>query len=358
MEYRFLGKTGVQVSKLCMGTMTFGREADKAAAKVIFNRCRDAGINFFDCANVYSEGRAETILGELMSDCRQELVVSSKFGSPMGKGYNNQGGSRRHLVSSLEASLKRLNTDYIDIYFLHRFDEDTPLEETLRALDDVVSQGTVRYIGVSNFAAWQIAKALGISAANGWTPFHCIQPMYNLIKRQAEVEILPLAQSEKLGVISYNPLGGGILSGKYTENRLPDSARLTDDDMYRKRYGDDWMYDIARRFYQFAGRTWIPSGRLGSRMGIPSSGNNRPHSGCPQRRSVGRRASIHGHPNDPGALCRYLQAYADTALSDGSLGRAYFLNLHIRCYLKSDALRPWPTDSGLTQLIMGRPFKA
>lgn len=148
--------------------------------------------------------------------------------------------------------MKRLKTDYIDIYFLHRFDEDTPLEETLRALDDVVSQGTVRYIGVSNFTAWQIAKALGISAVNSWTPFHCIQPMYNLIKRQAEVEILPLAQSEKLGVISYNPLGGGILSGKYTENRLAGSARLTDDDMYRKRYGDDWMYDIARRFYQFA----------------------------------------------------------------------------------------------------------
>jgi aryl-alcohol dehydrogenase-like predicted oxidoreductase len=252
MEYCFLGKTGVQVSKLCMGTMTFGREADKAAARDIFNRCRDAGINFFDCANVYSQGRAETILGELIADCRQELVVASKFGSPMGEGYNNQGGSRRHLVSCLEASLKRLNTDYLDIYFLHRFDEDTPLEETLRALDDVIAQGTVRYIGVSNFSAWQIAKALGISAGNGWTPFHCIQPMYNLIKRQAEVEILPLAQSEKLGVISYNPLGGGILSGKYNENSRTGSARLTDDDMYRKRYGDDWMFDIARRFCQFA----------------------------------------------------------------------------------------------------------
>ncbi len=252
MEYCFLGKTGIQVSSLCMGTMTFGREADKAAAKDIFNRCRDAGINFFDCADVYNEGRAESILGELISDCRQELVVNSKFGSPMGTGYNVQGGSRRHLISSLEASLKRLNTEYIDIYFLHRFDEYTPIEETLRALDDVVSQGKVRYTGVSNFAAWQIAKALGISASNGWTSFHCIQPMYNLIKRQAEVEILPLATAEKLGVITYNPLGGGMLSGKYTRDRQAGSARLADDDMYRKRYGDAWMLDTTRRFNRFA----------------------------------------------------------------------------------------------------------
>jgi aryl-alcohol dehydrogenase-like predicted oxidoreductase len=254
MKYCFLGSTGVQVSKLCMGTMTFGREADKTAAREIFNCCRDAGLNFFDCANVYSEGRAETILGELIGDCREQLVISSKFGSPMGKGYNTQGGSRRHLISSLEASLQRLKTDYIDIYFLHRFDEQTPLEETLRALDDVVAQGKIRYTGVSNFAAWQIAKALGVSALNGWTSFQCVQPMYNLIKRQAEVEILPLAQTENLGVISYNPLGGGILSGKYTENRQSGSARLTDDDMYRKRYGDDWMSDIARRFSQFAAK--------------------------------------------------------------------------------------------------------
>jgi len=155
-------------------------------------------------------------------------------------------------MSSLEASLKRLNTEYNDIYFLHRFDEHTPLEDTLRALDDVVAQGKVRYTGVSNFAAWQIAKALGISACNGWTTFDCIQPMYNLVKRQAEVEILPHARSENLGVITYNPLGGGMLSGKYTRDRQSDAARLDDDDMYQKRYGDEWMFDTTRRFTQFA----------------------------------------------------------------------------------------------------------
>jgi aryl-alcohol dehydrogenase-like predicted oxidoreductase len=170
----------------------------------------------------------------------------------MGTGLNDSGGSRRHLTASLEASLKRLNTDHVDIYFLHRFDQHTPLEETLRALDDVVAQGKVRYTGVSNFAAWQIAKALGVSALNGWTSFQCIQPMYNLVKRQAEVEILPLAQSENLGVISYNPLGGGILSGKYGNDRRAEQGRLTEDDMYQKRYADQWMYDAAIKFTQLA----------------------------------------------------------------------------------------------------------
>ena len=253
MEYKSLGTTGVKVSTLCFGTMSFGGDADEETSAALFHRCRDVGINFFDCANVYGEGRAESILGELISDCRNELVVISKFGSPMGTGYNAQGGSRRHLISSLETSLKRLNTEYIDIYFLHRFDEQTPLEGTLRALEDVVAQGKVRYIGVSNFAAWQVAKALGISACNGWTSFDCIQPMYNLIKRQAEVEILPLAKSEKLGVITYNPLGGGILTGKYGPDRRAEQGRLAGDDMYRKRYGEQWMYDAAVKFAQFAG---------------------------------------------------------------------------------------------------------
>ena len=252
MKYSYLGSTGIQVSRLCMGTMTFGREADKAESKAMFNHCRDAGVNFFDCANVYSQGRAETILGELIADCRDELIVTSKFGGSMGTGLNAGGGSRRHLVASLEMSLGRLNTDYLDIYFLHRFDEQTPLEETLSALNDVVAQGKVRYIGCSNFAAWQIANARGVSALNGWTPFHCVQPMYNLVKRQAEVEILPLAESENLGVISYNPLGGGILSGKYGNDRQAEQGRLSVDDMYRKRYREQWMYDAAIKFTQLA----------------------------------------------------------------------------------------------------------
>jgi len=252
MEYRFLGKTGIQVSPLCMGTMTFGNEADKTASKAIFNRCRDVGINFFDSANVYCDGKSEAILGELISDCRDELVISTKFGDSMGPDPNLRGASRRNIIAALEASLKRLRTDYIDIYFLHRFDVHTPLEETLRALNDLVSQGKIRYTGVSNFAAWQIAEALCVSALNGWTQIHCIQPMYNLVKRQAEVEILPLAQSEQLGVMAYNPLGAGILTGKYGKDRMSDSGRLNENDMYQKRYSEQWMYEAAVSFVEFA----------------------------------------------------------------------------------------------------------
>jgi aryl-alcohol dehydrogenase-like predicted oxidoreductase len=232
--------------------MTFGRESDKATSQAVFNQCRDAGINFIDCANVYSEGRAELILGELIAGCRDELIITSKFGVQMGAGLNDDGASRRNLTASLEASLKRLKTEYVDIYFLHCFDAHTPIEETLRALDDVVEQGKVRFCGVSNFAAWQIAKALGVSARYGWIPLHCVQPMYNLVKRQAEVEILPLAQSENLGVISYNPLGGGVLSGKYGEDRRGAQGRLTENDMYQRRYADQWIYDAAARFAQLA----------------------------------------------------------------------------------------------------------
>ncbi|UCG07824.1 MAG: aldo/keto reductase [Desulfobacterales bacterium] len=252
MKFRFLGNTGIQVSCLCLGSMTFGSETNKAPAKAIFNRCRDAGINFFDSANVYSGGKSESILGELISDCRDELIISTKFGDPVGSAPNLKGASRRNIIAALEASLNRLQTDYIDFYFLHRFDVHTPLEETLRALDDLVSQGKVRYIGVSNFAAWQIAKALCVSALNGWIQIHCIQPMYNLVKRQAEVEILPLAQSENLGVMTYNPLGAGILTGKYGKDHKSDSGRLTESDMYKKRYSQQWMYDAAVRFTEFA----------------------------------------------------------------------------------------------------------
>jgi len=252
MEYHFLGNTGVKVSSLCMGTMTFGREADEATSTSMFNRCREAGINFFDCANVYANGEAEKILGKLIADCRGEVIITSKVYSKMGPDINAGGTSRRHIMAAVEASLKRLNTDYIDIYFLHNFDNETPLEESLRALDDLVSQGKVRYTGASNFAAWQIVKSLGISARKGWNAFKCIQPMYNLVKRQAEVEILPMAQSEHLGVITYSPLGGGLLTGKYDTGQPLTSERFASSEIYQKRYGGEWMHATAQEFSAFA----------------------------------------------------------------------------------------------------------
>jgi len=252
MEYKFLGSTGIQVSQLCMGTMTFGNEADQQESKAMFNRCRDTGINFFDCANVYSQGKAEEILGPLISESRDEFIITTKAWGQMGTDINAKGSSRRNIIASLEASLKRLQTSYIDLYYLHQFDPYTPLEESLAALSDLVSQGKIRYIGASNFSAWQVAKALGVSAAHDWPAFQCIQPMYNIVKRQAEVEILPLAQSENVAVVSYNPLGGGLLTGKYGHKIEPSQSRLGRNKMYGIRYGDEWMLDAAMNYVAFA----------------------------------------------------------------------------------------------------------
>ncbi len=252
MEYKFLGRTGVKVSSLCLGTMTFGGEADENASEEMFRHCREKGVNFFDCANVYNEGRAEEILGKLIKSCRNEMIITSKVYFPTSDDINARGASRRHIMIAVEESLKRLKTDHIDVYFIHRFDDYTPLEETLRALDDLVRQGKILYPGASNFAAWQVQKALGISAREGWSRIECIQPMYNLVKRQAEVEILPQATAEELGLIPYSPLGGGLLSGKYGKKKHPRKGRLVENKMYKTRYGYDWMFETARKFTSFA----------------------------------------------------------------------------------------------------------
>jgi aryl-alcohol dehydrogenase-like predicted oxidoreductase len=235
MKYKFLGKTGVQVSSLCMGTMTFGKEADEAASALLYKRCRDAGINFFDTANMYADGLSETILGKLIRGERENLILASKVYFQMGKDINQHGLSRKHIMQAIDGSLKRLGTDYLDIYYLHRFDDNTDLEETLYAFNDLVRQGKVLYLGVSNFAAWQIMKGLAISAREHLARFACMQPMYNLLKRQAEVELFPLALEEKLAVFPYNPLAGGVLSGKYLEGAS--EGRLLSVRTYQLRYG-------------------------------------------------------------------------------------------------------------------------
>jgi aryl-alcohol dehydrogenase-like predicted oxidoreductase len=253
MQYRPLGKTGLQVSSLCFGTMSFGAEADEATSAAMYARCRERGINFFDCANVYAKGRSEEILGRLVAGHRDDLILTSKVGFPAGADLNARGLSRRHIMLAVEASLRRLNTNRIDLYFLHRFDERTPIEEALRALDDLVRQGKIVYPAISNTAAWQIAKALGISARQGWARFECLQPMYNLLKRQAEVEILPLALGEQLGVIPYSPLAGGVLSGKYSATQRPETGRLKENPVYAARYGQQPEYFVAaERFTQYA----------------------------------------------------------------------------------------------------------
>jgi aryl-alcohol dehydrogenase-like predicted oxidoreductase len=252
MEYRTLGRTGVRVSSLCCGTMSFGAEADAQEAGRIYAACRERGVNFFDTANSYNGGESERILGCLIREERDAIVLSSKIFNKMGKDLNAQGGNRRNIALAVDASLKRLGTDRIDVLFMHRWDSVTPLEETLRGLEDVVRAGKVLYLGASNYSAWQVAKGLGISAREGWSRFDIIQPMYNLVKRQVEAELLPFAQHENVGVVSYSPVGGGLLSGKYGATARPNTGRLVDNKMYGRRYSDEWAYETAERFTQLA----------------------------------------------------------------------------------------------------------
>lgn len=252
MIYKRLGNTGLQVSGLCFGTMSFGGDADEDTARAMYKRCRDAGINFFDTADMYTKGRSEEILGRLAEGQREELVLATKAYFPTGEDRNQRGATRKHLQYAIEASLRRLKTSYIDIYFIHRFDDDTPLEETLRGLEDLARQGKILYPAASNFAAWQVEKALGIAARNGWARMEVIQPMYNLVKRQAEVELLPMAAAENLGVMPYSPLGGGLLSGKYGAGQRPERGRVIENPIYQKRYAQEWVYAAAGAFRDFA----------------------------------------------------------------------------------------------------------
>jgi aryl-alcohol dehydrogenase-like predicted oxidoreductase len=252
MNYKWLGRTGVRVSSLCFGTMSFGGDADEAESTKMYRASRELGINFFDCADGYGKGRAEEILGRLMKRERDELVIVSKCAVPMGDDIHARGASRRHIARAVEASLKRLGTDRLDVYFMHRWDPMTPLEETLRALEKLVRDGKVLYLGASNYSAWQITKGLGIAAKNGWPRFDVIEPMYNVVKRQVEAEILPLAREEGLGVITYSPVGGGLLSGKYGPGRKPDTGRIVSNPEYTSRYREAWMVETAAAFTALA----------------------------------------------------------------------------------------------------------
>ena len=245
MKYRVLGQTGVQVSELCLGTMSFGGDADAQESARMYRACRDAGINFFDTADQYNKGRSEEILGELIRGERENLVIATKCFNPTGADVNARGASRRHVSRALEASLKRLGTDRVEILFLHHYDTLTPLEEQMRALEDLVRAGKVLYPAVSNFAAWQTERALAIQERAGWARLQAIQPMYNLVKRQAEVELLPMAAANGLSVFPYSPAAGGLLSGKYSENQ---TGRLTTNKMYQARYGEGWVHETATNF--------------------------------------------------------------------------------------------------------------
>ncbi len=242
MKYRFLGRTGLRVSELCLGTMTFGENffniavVDQASADGIVRRALEAGINFFDTADVYSYGRSEEVLGAAIKTsgiARDKVILATKVRSAMSEGamsgnadVNNVGLSRHHILSSVEASLRRLGTDYIDLYQVHGWDLITPMEETLSALDQLVRQGKVRYLGCSNWTARHLMKALCLSRAAGWASFVSLQAYYSLVGRDLEYELLPLCREEGIGVLPWSPLSGGFLSGKYRrDDPTPQGAR-------------------------------------------------------------------------------------------------------------------------------------
>ncbi|TCN44682.1 aryl-alcohol dehydrogenase-like predicted oxidoreductase [Kribbella orskensis] len=216
MDYHFLGRSGLQVSELCLGTMMFGEQTDEQTSHQILDTFVESGGNFIDTADVYGRGRSEEILGTwLKSRRREDYVVATKAFGEMGPGPNEQGLSRKHILDAVRASLRRLGTDHIDLYQLHVWDDGTPIEETLSTLDALVKEGTVRYIGASNFSGWQLQKAIDVSRQNGWESFVSLQPLYNLLDRDAEWELLPVSRSEGLGVLPWSPLRAGWLAGAH-----------------------------------------------------------------------------------------------------------------------------------------------
>ncbi|MFN4259964.1 MAG: aldo/keto reductase [Gemmataceae bacterium] len=262
MQFRRLGRTGLKVSELCLGTMTFGHQCDEATSFAILDKATEAGVNFIDTADVYpvpptleTAGRTEEIIGQWLHGRRDRFILATKCRGKMGPAPFDEGLSRRHILKAVEDSLRRLRTDYIDLYQTHQPDPDTPAEETLQAFDDLVRAGKVRYIGCSNYPAWQVALSLGISARHGWSRFDCVQPRYNLLHREIESELLPLCRDQGLGVIVYNPLAGGFLTGKYQSLDAPEAgARFTlgiTGELYRKRYWHEAQLEVVRTLQDF-----------------------------------------------------------------------------------------------------------
>jgi len=256
MRYRKLGRTGLMVSEVCLGTMLFGDQLGEAESTEIFHKAIDSGVNFIDTADVvYAKGKSEEIVGKLIKGGRQSVVLATKVGMAAGPGINDIGLSRKHIMDGIEGSLRRLGTDYIDLYYVHWWDEGTPIEETLGALDDIVKQGKVRYIGCSNFFAWQLCEALWVSELQNMARFSCIQSLYNLLSRDIETELLPLCNYEGVGVCVYNPLAGGLLTGKHQQDKPPAKGRFAHERMgsaYKGRYWTPGNFEAVDQLKKLA----------------------------------------------------------------------------------------------------------
>ncbi len=273
MQHTRLGRTGLKVSRLCLGTMTFGLQIDEAAAVAIMDRASEAGVTFIDTADVYPlgggvelVGRTEEIVGRWLKGRREKFVLATKAFGRTGPQPWDAGNNRRHIMDAIDASLRRLGTDYIDLYQLHQDDEETPIDETLHALDDLVRAGKVRYIGCSNFLAYRLARAIGRSEALGIARFESAQPRYNLLFREFERELFPLCVEEQVGVIPYNPLAGGMLSGKHDFSKPPpEGTRFTIPNagpMYQERYWHQHVFETVASFVELANEAGLKPATL------------------------------------------------------------------------------------------------
>jgi len=270
MDYVQLGRTGLRVSRICLGTMSYGSSAwrpwvlDEEASRPFIRSALELGINFFDTADMYSLGRSEEVLGRALGDFarRDGVVIATKVFFPMGEAPNDRGLSRKHMLQAIDASLRRLGTDYVDLYQIHRFDPDTPLEETLDALDTVVRSGKARYLGASSMYAWQLMKALGMQERNGWHRFVSMQNHYNLVYREEEREMLPLCRSEGLGVLPWSPLARGLLAGTRDTVDSQATSRASSDDYSRHLYQDALDMPVVERVRQVARARNVPPAQV------------------------------------------------------------------------------------------------
>ena len=252
MQYRYLGRSGLQVSTIGLGTNRFGGKVDQAGVNAIVDAAIDLGINLIDTADVYTEGNSETTLGEALKGKWHKVILATKGFNATGDGPNDKGASRYHLIAAVEDSLRRLQSDHIDLYQMHRYDDATPIEETLRALDDLVRSGKVRYIGASNYMAWQLARANLLAELNHWTPFVSIQNHYHMFERELEHEVLPFCAAHHVGILPYFPLAGGFLTGKYRRGAPAPAGSRGESSPYVQAYMTDANYDKLEKLEQWA----------------------------------------------------------------------------------------------------------
>ncbi len=270
MEYKRFGNTGMKVSRICLGTMTYGKPTDRwpwalneEQSRPFIKKALELGINFFDTADIYSYGASEEVVGKALKDFtkRDEVVLATKVFNPMGGTVNDKGLSRKHIMSAIDASLKRLGTDYVDLYQIHRWDYETPIEETMEALHDVVKAGKARYIGASSMYSWQFAQAQFAAERNGWTKFVSMQPHYNLVYREEEREMIPFCMDQKIAVIPWSPLARGLLTGKRTKERN-ETERAKTDGFGKSLYAADTDFDIVSRVTEIAEKRNLPNAQI------------------------------------------------------------------------------------------------